>query len=178
MVSLQLMVSTSQQMKVVYQWIIISAHLFFNFENNRTITRTFIILLQLNRTYMKITKTANWMKEVNPKKVSYVWISQSFRNLIIFMVKRGGCWCQPAKEQRRTQNEMVSQLIWKSLCELTLSITILSYFNNFHVQAKRLLEPPKSPKTKAAKNSERKGQSINLKIPLWIDTFHHNPFVF
>ena len=36
----QLMISTSQQMKVVYQWIITSAHLFFNFENNRTITIT------------------------------------------------------------------------------------------------------------------------------------------
>ncbi len=102
--------------------------------------------------------------------------SQSFRILIISMFKRSGCWCQPAQEQRRTQNEKVSQLIWKSLCELTLSISILSYFNNFHVQAKLLYEPPKSPKTKAAKNSERKGQSINLKIPLWIDTFHLMPW--
>ena len=47
--------------------------------------------------------------------------------------------------------------------ELHMNFTILSYYNNFHVQARRR---SKSAIPRAEENSERKGQSINLKIPL------------
>ena len=80
------------------------------------------LLIQLNW-------TANGRKKMKPKKVSYIWISQSFRNLIISMFKRGDSWIHwihPSQRQRRNQRgihtKKVTQLIQKSLCELTLSM--------------------------------------------------------